>query len=99
MRLSAGVVLPCKTQNRTQHTRYRSATGAISGGGGRSVWGRIYTAVEMIEARDGENEQGQVGCTPKCRYRAHVLNIGPAYVSFAVVVVVVCTAGSAQPLW
>ena len=68
MRSSVGHVLPCKTTKQAQHTQYQSATEVISGGGGRSVWGGIYAAIEMIEARDGENKQGWVGCTPKCGY-------------------------------
>jgi hypothetical protein len=39
------------------------------------VWGGIYAAIEMIEARDGENERGGGHFTPERKNQKHTLDI------------------------
>ena len=51
--------------------------------------GGIYLAIEVVGARDGENEREAGVFPPKRGYRALALDIGPACIMFAVGVVVV----------
>jgi hypothetical protein len=62
------------------------------------MWDELYKAINVIGARDGENEWGVGVLPPKHGYRAHALDIGPACVTLTVVVVVVvCWTGFTQP--
>jgi len=62
------------------------------------MWDKLYKAINVIGARDGENERGVGVLPPKHGYRAHALDIGPACVTLTVVVVVVvCWTGFTQP--
>jgi hypothetical protein len=61
------------------------------------MWDGVNTAIEMIGARDRENERRVGVLPPKCGYRAHALDIGPACVMLTVAVVVVCGMSYIKP--
>jgi hypothetical protein len=61
------------------------------------MWDELYKAIDVIGARDGENEWGVGVLPPKHGYRARALDIGPVCVTLTVVVVVVCWGGFTQP--
>jgi hypothetical protein len=48
------------------------------------VWGGMYTVVEVVGARNGDNEWGMGILPPKCGYRAYALDIAPACIIPAV---------------
>ena len=54
------------------------------------MWDKLYKAINVIGARDGENEWGVGVLRPKHGYRARTLDIGPTCATLTVVVVVVC---------
>jgi len=92
-----GGVAP-KTRILSACARYWSGMCDAHGGGGSCMWDELYKAINVIGARDGENERGVGVLPPKHGYRAHALDIGPACVTLTVVVVVVvCWTGFTQP--
>jgi hypothetical protein len=80
-----------KTRIPSACTRYWSGVCNTHSGGGDSMWNGLYTAVEVIGARDGENEWGVGVLPPKHGYQA--LDISPVCVKLTVEVVVVCGMG------